>query len=355
MTNFSRIPVIIPAYRPNQSLIRFVRNLNDRNVRDIVIVDDGSGETFRNIFAQLYNEYGCTIIEHAVNLGRGRALKSGFNALLSRRDPNMIGCVITDCYGSYSTEDVTRIIDGLEKNSNKLIIGARILDESLMSKSSRVGNKVQRKSYHSLLGINVTDCQSVLRAIPVDYMQKLMNTSGEGYVFDTNMIIDTKKYNVGVMEIPVKTRYSQRRTHQEMRTFKDNFPIYLTFAKYIFTSVAASIVDIILFTILCKILVNIKAINVASMYVAISTALARLVSATINYRLNYKLVFQTNSAQGKTFAKWVILCVIQMAMSATAVSMLHSFIGGEEVLYKIPVDFALFFFSYYFSREFVYK
>lgn len=355
MTQYSRIPVVIPAYKPNQSLIRFVRNLNDRNVRDIVIVDDGSGVMFRNIFAQLYNELGCTIIEHAVNLGRGRALKSAFNALLSRRNPDMIGCVITDCYGSYSTEDITRIMAGLEKDSDKLIIGARIMDEALMSKSSRVGNKVQRWSYHTLLGINVTDCQSVLRAIPASYMQKLMNVSGEGYVFDTNMIIETKKNEIEVIEIPVKTRYSQRRTHQEMRTFKDNFPIYLTFAKYIFTSVAASIVDLILFTILCKILVNIKSLNIASLYVALSTALARLVSATINYRLNYKLVFKTNTAQGKTFAKWVVLCIIQMALSATAVSMLHSCIGGEEVLYKIPVDIALFFFSYYFSREFVYK
>ena len=351
---YSKIPVIIPAYQPDEEMIGVIRELRQNGVSNIIVVDDGSGAAYTEFFQRAREEYGCSLIHHAENLGKGRALKSAFNMILGSED-EILGCVTMDCRGSFFCSDILKVMDELAVHPTDLIMGKRVLDVSRMTKKSRVGNKVLQLSFHYLVGILVTDVQSGLRGIPLSYMRKLMNVKGERYEFDTNMLINCKKCSVIVREVPLETVYSARRNQEQYRAIRDNLSIYLTFATYIFTSMFASIVDLILFMIFCDMLGRFHVLSGTQMYVVIATAMARCVSATVNYRLNYRIVFRTKSAQTSTFAKWVILCIVQMAMSATAVSVLHGLIGGPEILFKIPVDFCLFFFSYYFSREFVYQ
>ena len=351
---YSKIPVIIPAYQPDGEMIGLIHQLRQNGVSNIIVVDDGSGAAYAELFQRAKEEYGCSLIYHAENLGKGRALKSAFNMILGSGN-DVLGCVTMDCRGSFSCADILKVMEELAAHPTELIMGKRVLDVTRMTKKSRAGNKVLQLSFHYLVGILVTDVQSGLRGIPVSYMRKLMNVKGERYEFDTNMLINCKKCSVAVREIALETIYSARRNQEQYRVIRDNLSIYLTFATYIFTSMFASIVDLILFVILCDMLGRFRILSSTQMYVVIATAMARCVSATVNYRLNYRIVFKTKSAQTSTFAKWVILCIVQMAMSAAAVSVLHGLIGGPEILFKIPVDFCLFFFSYYFSREFVYQ
>ena len=355
LSSFLDITIIIPAFRPDHNLTELIQRLSEEKVSDIIIVDDGSGKEYRDIFSSISKLSNCVVLEHAVNLGKGRACKTAINYLVNRDAEALKGCVTTDCYGSFEVDDILRIMKHLYENRETLVLGKRIMDETNMSKAAKAGNKALKLSYHYLIGVDVTDPQTVLRGIPAGYMRKLLTTSGEQYDFDTQMIIGCKKYKVDVKEITLSTEYTKRRNMIPMRTIKDNIPIYITFAVYIFTSMLSSIVDIILFSIFCGIFDNVKELKFASSYVMLATATARLFSATVSYFMNYRLVFKANNSKTKSFSKWVGLCIIQMAISAFTVSFLHNTFGGSEVLFKIPVDFALFFFMYYCSREFIYK
>src|ERR1039458_5852850 len=74
--------VLIPAYRPSSGLVDLVRDLSARGVPAILLVDDGSGPQFRGIFDQAAQFPRVQVLRHAVNLGKGAALKTGINHAL---------------------------------------------------------------------------------------------------------------------------------------------------------------------------------------------------------------------------------------------------------------------------------
>ena len=50
MMDQSRIPIIIPAYEPDKKLTELIEKLVGNGLKNIIIVDDGSGENFKSIF-----------------------------------------------------------------------------------------------------------------------------------------------------------------------------------------------------------------------------------------------------------------------------------------------------------------
>ena len=51
-----QIPVIIPAYEPDEKMIRLLQTLQEAGIERIVVVDDGSGNEYRNLFEQRRSE-----------------------------------------------------------------------------------------------------------------------------------------------------------------------------------------------------------------------------------------------------------------------------------------------------------
>lgn len=94
-----RVVVLIPAYKPDERLIQLTRKLRDEKL-DVLLVDDGGGEQYASIFEQC-RALGAEVAVHAVNQGKGRALKTGLNAaMLIWKD--MAGVVTADADGQHT-------------------------------------------------------------------------------------------------------------------------------------------------------------------------------------------------------------------------------------------------------------
>ena len=91
--DISKAVVLIPAYKPDERLIDLTRELLDKGLR-VMLVDDGGQETFKHIFDSC-RELGAKVAIHAVNMGKGRALKTGINACMIEW-PDMSGIVTAD-------------------------------------------------------------------------------------------------------------------------------------------------------------------------------------------------------------------------------------------------------------------
>ena len=76
------IPLIIPSLDPDDRLPVLLRQLKEKGIRNIVLINDGSSAAYHRYFEQAEQELGCTVLRHAVNLGKGRALKTARSALL---------------------------------------------------------------------------------------------------------------------------------------------------------------------------------------------------------------------------------------------------------------------------------
>ena len=74
--------VLIPSLNPDQRLVDLVDKLLEKGLKDIIIVNDGSGLEYDPFFNECRRR-GCIVEKHAVNLGKGRGLKTGFNSFLN--------------------------------------------------------------------------------------------------------------------------------------------------------------------------------------------------------------------------------------------------------------------------------
>lgn len=354
MESYYGIPVIIPAYEPDEKLLILLNHLKEAGIRNMIVVDDGSGSDYQTLFARAEATEGCTVLHHAVNLGKGRALKTAFNACLLRF-PTQCGCVTADSDGQHTPQDILACMKKLWENPEALVLGCRNFDAADVPMRSSFGNKCTRKVFRYLVGLSVSDTQTGLRAIPASFMKSLMYVRGERFEYETNMLIETKNMSVPILEVPVETIYLEENKTSHFNPIKDSVRIYMIFGKFLFSSLSSSVLDLALFGLFCKALRAASGIWTGLPYIVGATILARIISAIYNFLLNYKVVFQSSANLAAAAAKYFALAVCQMLCSAFLVNELFGLLGGYEVAVKIPVDVLLFFLSFVIQREFVYR
>ena len=354
MSSYLEIPVIIPSYEPDEKLIALLHALQAAGIRHVIVVDDGSGREYAHFFEQAAMVENCPVLYHAVNLGKGRALKTAFNHCL-REYSEACGCVTADSDGQHTPADILTCMEALCENDGSLILGCRNFDGPKVPMRSRFGNKCTRKVFHYLLGLSVSDTQTGLRAIPTAFMRELMQVRGERFEYETNMLIETKDREIPIVEVSVETVYIEENKTSHFNPVRDSLRIYLVFGKFLFSSLSSSILDLLLFQMFCVMLQRAAGLTAGIPYIVAATVCARVISAVYNFFLNYRVVFKSKAAMVVTIAKYGLLAVCQMACSAFLVNTLYGLIGGAEVLVKMPVDILLFFISFAIQREFVYR
>lgn len=77
------VTIIIPTYNPDDKFLAFLLELKNNGYNNIIVVDDGSRDNTRHYFITAKEKFNCKIVSHSINLGQGRAYKSGFNYYLS--------------------------------------------------------------------------------------------------------------------------------------------------------------------------------------------------------------------------------------------------------------------------------
>ena len=345
-------PIIIPAYEPDDKLIGLMDNLASAGLSPIVVVNDGSD---RSAYGRIFDEVsarGAVVLDHAVNMGKGRALKTAFNYCLNEY-PDMAGVITADSDGQHTASDIKKCMDALVQNPEKLVLGVRDFDESGIPARSVFGNKTTSRVMKFLTGMSISDTQTGLRGISSEFMKYLLTEKGERFEFETNMLLATKDLGIDILEVPIKTIYLEENKSSHFNPIKDSIRIYAVFLKFMFSSLSSSVVDIALFSVFCTVFRNVP---VAIGYIMLSTILARVISATYNFLINYKVVFKSGSNSAKAAFKYILLALFIMLSSGALVSFFHGLIpASPEFVVKIPVDCLLFLVSFFVQREIVYK
>lgn len=351
------IPIIIPAYEPDGRMLDLLETMKESGLGPVVIVDDGSGASYADIFrrAQSYvQELGGAILTHEVNRGKGRALKTAFAHVLETY-PDASGCVTADSDGQHSVVCIRSVMQALEANPDKLVMGVRRFDGEGVPWKSRVGNGITERVFSYVSGVHVTDTQTGLRGIPRSFMKELLDVQGERFEFETQMLLESAG-RYPIVEVPIQTIYDSEDNHQtHFNTFTDSVKIYRIladrFLKYAFASVSSCAIDLALFAIFCHIFRG----RIGG-YIAVSTVLARVISAVYNYLVNYKVVFRSRQKVAVSGTKYFLLAVVQMGLSALLVTGGNSLLPFlPEVVVKAVVDTVLFFISYKIQQKYVFR
>lgn len=351
------IPIIIPAYEPDERMIDLLNSIKESGSCTVIIVDDGSGADYEYLFLEakkIIEPSGGLLLRHEHNCGKGRALKTAFSYVLENY-PDSIGAVTADSDGQHTIECINHVSQALIENPGSLILGVRSFDSDNIPWKSEFGNKLTAKVLGYVSGIRVSDTQTGLRGIPRKFMESLLDVSGERFEFETRMLLESfGRYPI--VEVPIKTIYDSEKHHQtHFNPLIDSLKIYKIlgerFLLFIFSSLSSSILDLCLFSFFCFIFEPTNGV----MYITISTVFARIISATYNYVINYKKVFCSEESVARSAVKYTCLAIVQMACSAILVT------GGvwllsvcPEIIIKAVVDMFLFFVSYKIQQKVVF-
>ena len=196
--------------------------------------------------------------------------------------PDSYGVITADANGQYLLADVQKITDTLRENSDKLILGCRDFKTDGIPWKSKIGNSLTKTFFAFFCGVNVSDTQTGLRGIPFEALKIFIHIPGERYEYETNMLLECNN-DIQILEVPITTVYDSKTTHKtHFNPLKDSIAIYKVIMKYSLSSILASVIDMLVFSLAIWQGCSIWA----------STAMARIMSAFANFLLNKNVVFK---------------------------------------------------------------
>lgn len=350
------VVIMIPAYNPDKKFMIFLKDLIDAGYKKIIVIDDGSKEDNKIFFKVAEERFGCSIVSHSINLGQGRAYKSGFNYYLSNimsggQYTNTLGIIQCDCDGQHHIDDVNKCVELLRYYPNKFILGIRNFSDKGIPFRSRIGNICTNFIFKFFCGLDVSDTQTGLKGIPASFIPVLMETPGERFEYASSVLLETKKQGIEIVSFPIRTIYINKNETSHFNPLLDSIRIYSLILKYLLSSLSSFIVDIVLYSVFISAFRGIYGVY----YVVIATYLAKIFSCTYGYLINSNLVFNNNEKSIITKVKFFALCVIQATISGFITRNIVLISGWNEVLCKIIIDTFLFFTSFQIQNRWVFK
>ena len=215
--------ILIPAYEPDDKLIKLVKEIN--NKYKVIVIDDGSQN--KDVFKAI-EEYSY-IISYDNNMGKGFALKTGFQYIKENYKNYVVVCMDAD--GQHSVSDAINLCDVAAKEVDTLIIGRRHWDNTTPLRN-RTGNKITRYVFKKRTGLDIYDTQSGLRAFSYKLIDYMLSIPGNRYEYEMNVLLNLKNKNIKFKEIDIKTIYLDDGNTSHFKAIKDSYRIYINIMKW---------------------------------------------------------------------------------------------------------------------------
>jgi dolichol-phosphate mannosyltransferase len=216
-----KIVILIPAYEPDEVLIKYVEDLHKSGFDDVVVVNDGSGQGYQEIFDAL--EGSAHVIHHEVNKGKGAALKTGY-MWIKENMPSVTGIITADSDGQHRPYDCRKLSRALLRRYG-LLLGTRDFSQPQVPLRSKMGNRITSFMFQLLYRHKVKDTQTGLRAFPISLLDFMTDVWGERFEYEMNVLVECAKNNVPMVPVPIETVYSES-PKSHFHTVKDAYKVY---------------------------------------------------------------------------------------------------------------------------------
>ena len=343
MTKDTRPIALIPAYKPEHSILKVAEGLLQSGCFCAVYcVDDGSGNTFQKIFDGL-EKMGVIVLRHVVNLGKGMALKTGLNSI-GCAHPDSIGVVTLDADGQHLVHDVINVASTLTRSPHSLILGSRQFQGSIPFRS-RFGNEVTRAAVRFLVGVRVGDTQTGLRGIPMTLFPILLRLDSKGYEFEMEMLVKANSHRIKLLEVPIETVYLEDNKSSHFKPLRDSIAIYFIIFRHCLNAFATGVIDYAGFSLACMF----------GSSLLFSMVCGRVAAGAFNFVVGKKFVFKSRGRVFPELLAYISLVLILLASSYGLISLLVRYFYISPYFSKIIAELVVFFLSFSMQRLFVFR
>lgn len=210
MTN-CYLSIIIPAYNEEKKIEKDLALVYDYLEKqpytyEVLVVDDGSRDKTSEIVMSLkagYRNLSC--IKYKENRGKGYAVRTG---MLQAKGEYVLFADAGTCVPFEDLEKAIRLL----RDSCDVAIGSRALPESQVlrkqPKYRQIGSRLFGVVVRHIMGVNpIKDTQCGFKAFKREAALAIFNRNRiNGFMFDTETILNAKKMSFKIIEFPVTWR-----------------------------------------------------------------------------------------------------------------------------------------------------
>jgi glycosyltransferase involved in cell wall biosynthesis len=228
--NSSEIVILIPSYNEGNRIGDVIRKCLNCNM-DILIVNDGSTDNTVEVLKEFEGQRNnkVTILTHPLNMGKGEALKTGFNYVV---DKDYSGVITIDADGQHDVNEIDDFLAEIDKNNPDLIVGSRFGNTEGMPLIRRLVNRTTSWIISEIAGKKIEDVQSGYRFLKTIVLK---NIKLETKNFDTEpeILLKAGWFNFKITNIPIRTIYYLDEFKSHVNPVKDT----VKFFKLVFKSI----------------------------------------------------------------------------------------------------------------------
>lgn len=189
---------LIPSYNEARTIGGIVRRLKERGFT-VYVVDDGS----RDDTARRAGDEGAIVITNAVNMGKGGALRIGFDRAVKDGHDSVI---IMDGDDQHDVTDIAHLIKSMHETHADIIIGNRMNDTSRMPFIRVAVNHFMSWLLSLVIWQYVPDTQCGFRLIKRDVLLKIKLESSN-FEIESEIIVKAARAGFKIASAPIKTVY----------------------------------------------------------------------------------------------------------------------------------------------------
>ena len=224
-----KLSVVIPCYNEKRTIKKLVDRVRQSGVteQEIIVVDDGSDDGTRELLRTEIQPFVDKIIYHEVNLGKGAALRTGFNEITG----DIV--VVQDADLEYDPREYSRLMEPILHRGADAVYGSRFTGGNphrVVYFWHMVGNKFLTLLSNMFTNINLTDMETCYKMIKKETIRKIKIEENR-FGFEPEITAKLAKLDCVIFEVGIS--YSGR-TYAEGKkiSWKDGIRAIYAILKY---------------------------------------------------------------------------------------------------------------------------
>jgi len=167
-----KVSIVIPCYNEKNTIEKIVEAVRSAPIenKEIIVVDDCSGDGTRTVLEEMVSQTVDRIIYHPVNRGKGAALRSGFAAATG----DII--LVQDADLEYSPEDYPLLLEPIMSGKADAVFGSRFMGgrpHRVLFFWHMAGNRFLTLLSNMFTNINLTDMETGYKAFKAPVIKSI--------------------------------------------------------------------------------------------------------------------------------------------------------------------------------------
>ena len=210
-----KLSVVMPVYNERDTIEEILRRVQATGlVHEIILVDDGSTDGTRDVLGKLSDE-GIRVILHESNRGKGRALRTGFEAATGHV------VLVQDADLEYDPADYPALLKPIVDGVADVVVGSRFLGGThrVLFYWHYVANRMLTTLSNVLNNVNLTDMECCYKVFRRDVLWQFDLVS-DRFGIEPELVARVAQLRCRIYEVPV-SYYGRDYAHGKKITWKD--------------------------------------------------------------------------------------------------------------------------------------